>query len=399
MSLKKTTDVVVIGGGVVGTAVAYFLAKSRMDVTLIERGGIASGTSCRCEGNVLVQDKLPGYDCQLARLSQELFPVIDQEIDYNIEWARKGSLLVIESEEELDAASVFCRQMAAEGLPVRMLDGHEIHEDEPNLASDIVGGIEFACDGTLNPMALAQGLSSKARQLGAVLRTHTTVTGIQTDASGGICRVDTDQGSIHTPRVVNAAGVWAPHIGGMLGMNIPVNPRKGQIIVSERTFQVARRAVIEFGYLMAKFGKGDYQRCVTPEMEKYGIAFTFEPTGAGNFLIGSSRQFADMDTTVDVHVLKAMAQRAIRFFPVIREIQMIRSYAGLRPYTPDHFPIVSETRVPGFYVAAGHEGDGIGLSLITGKLMAQIIAREPTDISIEPLRLDRFEGGILQDHG
>jgi glycine/D-amino acid oxidase-like deaminating enzyme len=185
----------------------------------------------------------------------------------------------------------------------------------------------------------------------------------------------------------------------MLGMNIPVNPRKGQIIVSERTFQVARRAVIEFGYLMAKFGKGDYQRCVTPEMEKYGIAFTFEPTVAGNFLIGSSRQFADMDTTVDVHVLKAMAQRAIRFFPVIREIQMIRSYAGLRPYTPDHFPIVSETRVPGFYVAAGHEGDGIGLSLITGKLMAQIIAREPTDISIEPLRLDRFEGGILQDHG
>jgi glycine/D-amino acid oxidase-like deaminating enzyme len=244
MSLT-TTDVVVIGGGVIGTAAAYFLAKCRMDVTLIERGGIACGTSGRCEGNVLVQDKLPGFDCQLARLSQELFPVIAQEIDTDIEWIRKGSLLVIESEEELDAAAVFCRQMAAEGLPVRMLDAHEVHEDEPNLASDIVGGLEFACDGALNPMA----------------------------------------------------------------------------------------------------------------------------------------------------------QRAIRFFPVIRQIQIIRNYAGLRPYTPDHFPIVSETRVPGFYVAAGHEGDGIGLSLITGKLMAQIMTREPTDISIEPLRLDRFEGRTLQNHG
>ena len=396
MSKKTTTDVVVIGGGVIGTAVAYFLAKCRMDVTLIERGGIASGTSGRCEGNVLVQDKLPGFDCQLARLSQELFPVIAHEIDYDIEWTRKGSLLVIESGEELEAATLFCRQMAAEGIPVHNLDAYQVHEYEPYLAPDIVGGLEFACDGNLNPMALSQGLSSKAQRLGAVMRTRTTVTGIRLDSAGGVCRVDTDQGSILTPRVVNAAGIWASNIGKMIGMDIPVKPRQGQILVSERTFQVARRAVIEFGYLMAKFGKGGYQRNITPEMEKYGIAFVFEPTSAGNFLIGSSRQFADEDTTVNVHLLKAMAQRAIRFFPVLSQIQIIRSYAGLRPYTPDHFPIVSETRVPGFYVAAGHEGDGIGLSLITGKLMAQIITREPTDIAIEPLRLDRFEDGTLQ---
>ena len=391
MSRKTAADVVVIGGGVIGTAVAYFLAKSRMDVMLIERGGIACGTSGRCEGDVLIQDKHPGFDCQLARLSQELFPVIAGELDVDIEWTRKGSLLLIESDEELGAAAVFCRQMAAEGVPVRMLDKHEVHEDEPHLASDIVGGLEFACDGTVNPMALSQGLSSKARQLGAVMRTRTTVTGIRLDSAGRVRGVDTDQGSILTPRVVNAAGIWAAHIGKMIGLDIPVEPRKGQILVTERTFRVAGRAVIEFGYLMAKFGKGDYQRQITPEMEKYGIALVLEPTGAGNFLIGSSRQFADADTTVDVHLLKALAQRAIRFFPVIRQIQIIRSYAGLRPYTPDHFPIVSETRVPGFYVAAGHEGNGIGLSLITGKLMAQIITREPTDIAMEPLGLDRFE--------
>jgi len=74
----------------------------------------------------------------------------------------------------------------------------------------------------------------------------------------------------------------------------------------------------------------------------------------------------------------------------MEHIHIIRSYAGLRPFTPDHFPIISKTRIPGFYVAAGHEGDGIGLSLITGKLMMQMITDQPTDISVEPLRLDRF---------
>jgi sarcosine oxidase subunit beta len=97
-----------------------------------------------------------------------------------------------------------------------------------------------------------------------------------------------------------------------------------------------------------------------------------------------------MDTSCQIEVLHAMAQRAIRFFPVIKDIKVIRSYAGLRPFTPDHLPIISETEIPGFYVAAGHEGDGIGLSLITGKLISQMICDEPPAIPIEPLKLSRF---------
>jgi sarcosine oxidase subunit beta len=162
------------------------------------------------------------------------------------------------------------------------------------------------------------------------------------------------------------------------------------MLVSERTFPVGPRKVMEFGYMMAKFEGGSYTRKVTPEMEKFGVALVFEPTEAQNFLIGSSRRFVGEDTSCDVEVLRAMAQRAIRFFPVIKDINIIRSYAGLRPYTPDHLPIVSETEVPGFYVAAGHEGDGIGLSLITGKLVTQMICGEPLEIKVDPLRFGRF---------
>ncbi len=176
----------------------------------------------------------------------------------------------------------------------------------------------------------------------------------------------------------------------MAGVDVPVKPRQGQILVGERSRPVARRKVMEFGYLMAKFGAGGYRRKVTAQMEAFGIAFVFEPTRSGNFLVGSSRRFVGRDTRCHPPLLAAMAARAMDFFPVLRGMRVIRTYAGLRPFTPDHFPIVSETPVPGFYVTAGHEGDGIGLSLITGRLISQIIGGDPTDIDVTPLRLDRF---------
>lgn len=391
MSTRKTADVAVIGGGVIGCAAAYYLARKKLQVILIEKKGIAAGTSGRCEGDVLVCDKMPGFDLNLAVLSQNLFAELIEELGYDIDWTRRGSLLAIENNEEMQAARTLCSRLAEAGLPVRILDQHEVHADEPHLAPDIVGGLETDCDGSLNPMALAYGLSLSAQRLGAAILTHTTVTDIRLDKRGHIDSVITDRGDIATRYIVNAAGVWAPHIGRMIGLTIPIMPRKGHLLVAERTVAVARRKVMEFGYMMAKFGGGDYERTVNPEMETYGVALVFEPTAARNFLIGSSRQFVGYDTSCDIKILRAMAQRAQRFFPVLKNIRIIRSYAGLRPYTPDHLPIVSATPVPGFFVAAGHEGDGIGLSLITGKLLAQLITEERTEINIVPLKLSRFD--------
>jgi len=390
MTVHKTANVVVIGGGVAGAAITYFLTRKNVEVILVEKGAIASGTSGRCEGDVLICDKEPGFDSRLGKLSQDLFPQIAQELDYDIGWTQKGSLLAIENEEEMEVAKTFCARLAAEGLPVRILDRHEVREVEPHLAEDIVGGMETDGDGSLYPMGLVYGLVSDAKKRGAQILTHNAVLDIKRDRDGSIARVITQQEEIITPQVVNAAGIWAPFIGKMVGLDIPIRPRQGQMLVSERTFPVGPRKVMEFGYMMAKFEGGSYTRKVTPEMEKFGVALVFEPTEAQNFLIGSSRRFVGEDTSCDVEVLRAMAQRAIRFFPVIKDINIIRSYAGLRPYTPDHLPIVSETEVPGFYVAAGHEGDGIGLSLITGKLVTQMICGEPLEINVDPLRLGRF---------
>jgi len=393
MKSNASADVVVVGGGVVGTAIAYFLARNNLDVILVEKGAITAGTSGRCEGDVLVCDKMTAFDIRLTRFSQELFPEIANELDYDISWTRKGSLLAIENEAEMEEAKKLCSLLHAEGLPVRILDKYEVHEDEPYLAPDIVGGMETDCDGSLNPMALAYGLVHGAKKKGARVLTFSAVKDIRLDADGCIERVVTEKAEIVTKRVVNAAGVWAPEIGKLVRLDIPIKPRQGQMLVAERTFPVARRKIMEFGYMMAKFERSDYARNVTPEMEKYGVALVFEPTEATNFLIGSSRRFVGMDTSCHIGVLRAMAQRAIRFFPVIKDIKIIRSYAGLRPFTPDHLPIISETEVPGFYVAAGHEGDGIGLSLITAKLISQMICGEQPSITTEPLKLSRFKDG------
>jgi len=107
---------------------------------------------------------------------------------------------------------------------------------------------------------------------------------------------------------------------------------------------------------MAKFGNENYKRNVSPEIEDLGIAFVFEPTLSDNFLIGSCRAFVGFDTRVSIEVMQEIAKRAIRFFPVMEDIHVIRAYAGLRPYVDDHMPIISKVdEISGFYIAAGHD--------------------------------------------
>jgi len=389
--MKRTVDVVVVGGGVIGSATAYYLAKEGAEVALVERADVASGTSSSCDGNVLAIDKMPGFDSQMTFKSQQLLEGLQSELGYDFEYRQLGSTLAVEDDEEqVRVARDWVARQSAAGLPMRYIEADDVHADEPLLAPDIVGLVECASDCSLNPMALVYAFVQAARQAGAEICPYMEVRSILRDGAGAVRGVDTSGGMICSPRVVLCAGVWTPGLAATVGVDIPIVPRKGHILVAERTARNGRRKVMEFGYLMAKFG-GQEGRRVEPEMEHYGIALVFEPTPHGNFLIGSSRQFVGFDTRCDVRVLQLMARRAIRFFPFIKDVNVIRSYAGLRPYTPDHLPIVSPVNeVPGLYVAAGHEGDGIGLSPITGKLMAEIVTGKPTSIPVEPLRLDRF---------
>lgn len=387
----KNADIVVIGGGAIGTAVMYALAKTGAKVILVESGDIAEGTSSKCDGNVLISDKMPGYDAMLAKRSQDMFLSLSDEIGYDIEWTRRGSMNMIENETELEKAREYCQGLVDSGIPARMMSQQEVREDEPLISPHVIGGLEVACDGSLYPMALCYGLALASQRLGAEIMPYTSVTSIERDDSGRVSRVNTTAGGVACENVVNCAGIWAKEIGRMVGLDIPVEARQGQILVSEQTFRVARRKVVEFGYLMAKFQGGDYKRDVPPDVEEYGVAFVFEPTHANNFLMGSSRRFVGRDTSCHIGVMKAIASRAVHFFPVMKDVKIIRAYAGLRPFTPDHMPIVSGTDIPGFYIATGHEGDGISLSLVTAEIISGLINNKPIDMDLRPLAYSRYK--------
>ncbi len=387
----NTADVVVIGSGIIGASIAYYTSKLGMNVVVVEKGEIAGGTSSRCDGNILAIDKEPGFDSQMSLKSQELVEELARELDEEFEYRAPGSILFCENDAEMEAAKIWVDRQKAVGLPFRMLSHQDLVDEWPYMAEDIPGGLECATDSTVNPVLLTYSFAHTARRLGAKFLIKTEVTNILRDEKGHVSGVETSNGTIYSNCVVSAAGVWSKHIGKLVGLDIPIEPRKGHIIVSSRTKSIGKRKVMEFGYLMSKFGG---RRQVDEEMEKYGVALVFEPTASQNFLIGSSREFVGYDTRVNTHVMHLIAKRAMRFFPVIKDIPVFRTYAGLRPWTPDHLPIVCHVdEVPGFYIAAGHEGDGISLSAVTGKVISEMVSGAETCIPIEPMRLDRFQKG------
>ena len=393
MRPPQSVDAAVVGGGVIGTACAYFLARSGMQVALVERGSIASGTSGGCDGNIMAQDHQPGYDTTLTMASNLIFQQLAQELDWDFEYSQKGSILVIETEEERQFMLERRKQQLACGLPVRFVSSEELYAQEPLLAPGLLGAIECASDAACMPIRLAVALARGARRHGAEIHTFEGVKAISRGPQGRIAGLSSDTWEIRTPRIVNCAGAWAPVIGKMVGLDIPIKPRRGQLVVAEQAAPVGHRKISEAHYIVAKFHP-ELTEGTDAEMLKYGVAFVFEPTGAGTVLLGSSREFAGYDTRTTHPVIRAIIRRAIRYIPSLADLHCIRTYAGLRPYTPDHLAIISAVEeIPGYYIAAGHEGDGIGLAPLTGQLMSQIIHGEPTTIDVSPLRWSRFRDG------
>lgn len=390
--MMNNYDVTVIGAGVIGASVAYHIQKSGLKTLLIDRGDLASGTSSHCDSVALICDKEPGLDTKQGYASILRFLELQNELDYDIDFAQRGCLYVCEAEEEMEAAKRYVKAQADDGYDMRMLDRNEIFEREPNLARDLVGGFWSDPDCTLNPYKLCYAFVLKGMQLGMDVKSFTEVKGFKLNDKGAIEAVETDSGDIKTERVINCAGVWAPHIGRMLGLDIPIEPRKGICMISERGVPLVNQKVQEFGYMMSKFDDIKFTRPVSERVERLNVAMVIEPTPAENFILGGNRNFTGYDIRTDLEVMEAVAERGCRFFPKMKEINCIRTYCGVRPFVTDHLPIVSEVEeVPGFYIAAGHEGDGISLSAITGKMVAQLIKGEPTDFNIDALKFSRFK--------
>lgn len=387
MKKLEHADIVVIGGGAVGTAVACYLALDGAKVALVERGEFAWGSSRRCDGHAVTYDSPPGYFSQFCKLGLDLFPQIIPLLDYDIEFETDGIGLLVDDEKDMETVAQTFEGKQKEGIKVSLWNQTELRKHEPHVADHVIGCLNFEGDAKLNPMRLCFALAHLASKHSASLHTNTHVTNILLD-NGAVSGVETDKGIISTRHIVIAAGVWTPEIAHKAGVTVPVRPRQGHVLVTERVSGLIGKNYAEYGYLAAKGGTA--RAGVTPAMEQFGVAMVLEPSHAGTILMGSSRRYVGMDTNPNPAVMKAQAERTLHFFPAFSQTRIIRAYAGLRPASPDGKPIISPTHVKGVFIASGHEGNGIGLSLVTGQIVAQLIQGKDPLMDVSPLHIDRF---------
>jgi glycine/D-amino acid oxidase-like deaminating enzyme len=375
-------DVLVIGAGMVGAACAYYCAEAGLEVGVVERGAVAGGTTSAGEGNILVSDKEPGPELDLALLSLRLWAGLSERIGDRIELQAKGGVVVARSTDAVAGLDTLIGRQRACGIDVTRVGAAGLAELEPELTRDVAGGAYYPQDLQVQPMLAAAELLRQARAKGATVHTGTNVLGVGRAASGAITRVRTDRGDMAARWVVNAAGTWGGEVAAMAGAPLPVLPRRGFILVTEPLPPLIRHKVYT----------ADYVANVASDDAGLETSVVVEGTRAGTVLVGASRERVGFDRSVSLPVLRRLARQAVDLFPFLADVNLLRSYLGFRPYCPDHLPVIGpDPRVPGLVHACGHEGAGIGLAAATGHLVAQVLTEVEPDLDLTPFRPGRFE--------
>jgi len=379
------SDVVVVGAGIVGAACAFYASRAGLSVTVLERDWAGAGTTSRGEGNLLISDKAAGPELELALLSRTLWREIADEIGTErLELEEKGGLVVATSDAALSDLHQFAKSQREAGVDAAPVTADALHDHEPHLATDLPGGLRYAQDMQVQPVLAAAALLTAAQARGARVERGVTVTGVERGKSGEVTAVLTDGGRFATRAVVNAAGTWGGEVSERLGAPVTVLPRRGFILVTEPLPRVVRHKVYS----------ADYVSNVASDDAGLETSVVIEGTQGGTVLIGASRERVGFDDTLPVEVVRRLAGQAVRLFPFLGEIRLMRVYGGFRPYCPDHLPVIgSDPRVPGLLHACGHEGAGIGLAPATGRLIAQMLTEEDPALDPAPFTPARF----LQD--
>ncbi|MFJ4205275.1 NAD(P)/FAD-dependent oxidoreductase [Streptomyces sviceus] len=378
MSKRLTCDVVVVGAGMVGAACALYAARTGLDVIVVDRGPMAGGTTGAGEGNLLVSDKEPGPELELALLSGRLWADLAQEIGDAIEYELKGGVVVAAVPDGLEALEKFATGQRAAGVEAVRVDAERLRELEPRVAPGLAGGVLYPQDAQVMPTLAAARL---VRASGARLVIGAEVTEVLRGADGAVRGVRTGRGEIHAPYVVNAAGTWGGELAALAGVHLPVLPRRGFVLVTEPLPRLVRHKVYA----------ADYVADVASDSAALQTSPVVEGTAAGPVLIGATRERVGFDRSLSLPALRALAAGATRLFPFLERVRAMRTYLGFRPYLPDHLPAIGpDPRVAGLFHACGHEGAGIGLSTGTGHLIAQVLTGEAPALDLAPFRPDRF---------
>lgn len=379
-----TADVVIIGGGIVGSSVAYHLTERGCTNVLIvereERQGL--GSTAKSMGGVRAQFATP-INIRMSLYSIDLFSRFEEVTGHTAGYKAQGYLFVATNQRHLDYLETNYRQQRACGLKkVEMVTREDIVKTVPQLiAVDVVGGSFCPTDGFVDPYSVMTGFSKLARERGVKLLLETEVTGIDVK-QGQVAGVQTSRGYVSTRAVVNAGGPWAASVAGFAEVKLPVEPLRRQIVKTE-----------SFSQLSAKL----------PMVIDMSTGFHFRPEGSA-FLLAwpDPEETHGFRTDFDYGFIEKILTRAVSRVPVFAdaEVNPRRCWAGMYEMTPDHHAIIGRAPdVEGMFLANGFSGHGVMHSPATGKIVSELILDGASSFAdASTLRLERFkEGNLLEE--
>jgi sarcosine oxidase subunit beta len=377
----RTAEVVIVGGGIVGSSIAYHLtAAGFRNVLVIEReSSQGKGSTGKSMGGVRAQFSTP-VNIQMSLYSIPFYASFDARLGYPCGYRPQGYLFCATNDKQLAYLKANHTTQVRLGLKdARLISADEIRSTYPQLhGEDIMGGAFCSSDGFVDPYSAMNGFMSRARDCGAELWKNTTLTGIKRDKRG-ISGVETDRGPVGTRIVINCAGAWAGSVAKIVGIDLPVEPLRRMLVPTEPFDQFPHMA---------------------PMIVDMSNGFHFRPEGAGFLLAWNDpEEVAGFNTDFELSFIEKILTRAAERVPVFENLAVNpkRAWAGLYEMSPDHHAILGRVaEVPGFFLANGFSGHGVMHAPATGKIISDLILKGKTDlIDASVLNLARFAEGRM----
>jgi sarcosine oxidase subunit beta len=372
----ERAEVVVVGGGVIGTSAAFHLAEAGVDVLLLERAELASGSTSRAAGGVRAQFSDP-LNIALGLRSLEAFASFGERPGAEIDLKRVGYLFLLDREEDVLAFERGVELQNAHGVPSRFVTLDEARRLCPLAGLDGVLAATFSpLDGHASPEAVVQGYAAAARRHGAAILTRCGLTGIDVEA-GSIRGVATDRGPVATETVVCAAGAWSPELARMAGLELPIEP-----VLREIGFTAAVADLPEHLPLTVDFTTGFYFHREGPGL-LFGMADRRQPPG-----------FHAPSDPAWLQQVTAVAERRL---PELLEMGLAGGWKGYYEVTPDHNALIGEAAgVARFLYATGFSGHGFLQAPAAGEIVRDLVLRDEPFVDVSPLSVERFASGAAR---
>ncbi len=375
--MRSNADVVIIGGGIIGFAVAFHLAKMKFgQIVLVEKETmIGEGSTSKAAGGIRAQFAQQ-VNVEMSIMSQRFFKNFHQETGNEAQFDQVGYLFLLQNDSDIAVFKQSYEMQCKLGLPVHFLEQQEILRIAPHVnVENIKLGTFCKEDGIADPWEFLTGFEKAARRMGVEVELDAEVTGIET-VTGEITAVQTKRGKIKTPLVVNCAGAYSRKIGEMVGAKVEVYPYKRQIVTT---------------------GELDFIKPTFPMVVDVASGLYCHNESKGLLLgCADKNQKPTFDISVEPDYTDAILEKALHLIPRLDTAEIANQWAGLYESTPDHRAIIGwEPEVKGMFHCCGFSGHGIMHSPAAGKISAEMISGKKPSIDISSLSPERFDKGRL----